>query len=188
MHNIEPFYRWEEYYSASEDEFSPFFGVQYREIYEKAIYDHYIHPLWDSFGSETLYVKVLYANYKRGCAVIELIGEWNDTLYNDIMLFKRNLIDEMTAKGINKFVLIGENVLNFHGSDDCYYEEWFDEVGDGWIAAVNFRPFVINEMKKYGIDYYVNFGGELDRFDNWRNYSPAECIKKVDSYIRRLLS
>jgi len=27
-----------------------------------------------------------------------------------------------------QFILIGENVLNFHSSDDCYYEEWFQDV------------------------------------------------------------
>ena len=45
--------------------------------------------------------------------------------------------------------MIGENVLNFHASDDCYYEEWFQEVEDGWIAAVNFRDHVLKELELY---------------------------------------
>ncbi len=60
--------------------------------------------------------------------MLEFIGEWNDCLFNDIMLLKREVIDPLTAAGVSKFVLIGENVLNFHHSDDAYYEEWFDEV------------------------------------------------------------
>jgi hypothetical protein len=47
------------------------------------------------------------------------------------MHFKRNVIDQMVGNGINQFILIGENVMNFHGSDDCYYEEWFEDVEDG---------------------------------------------------------
>lgn len=187
MHNLEPFYRWEQYYVANEDERSPFFGKEYESQYANAIYNHYIHPSWDYMGSETLYVKILYVNYKKRVAIIELLGEWNDTLYNDIMHFKRNVVDILLSYGIIYFVLLGENVLNFHGSDDCYYEEWFEEVGEGWVAAVNFRDFVTNEMRKYGIDYYVNFGGELDTYSNWRNFSPADVYKKVSICIQNRL-
>lgn len=49
---------------------------------------------------------------------------------------------------MNKFILIGENVLNYHSSDDCYYQEWFEEVEDGWIILLNFREHVLNEFKK----------------------------------------
>ena len=46
--------------------------------------------------------------------------------------------------GINKYILIGENILNFHYSDDSYYEEWFDDNGDnGWIVLLNFREHVL---------------------------------------------
>ena len=57
---------------------------------------------------------------------MEFIGEWNDYLFNDIMLLK--VIDPLRDGGVSKFVLIGENVPNFHYSDDAYYEEWFDDV------------------------------------------------------------
>ena len=76
-----------------------------------------------------------------------MIGEWNDCLYNDIMTFKRNIIEHLMNEGINKFILIGESVLNFHESDDCYYEEWFDEIDDGWIVAMNFQEHVISQFK-----------------------------------------
>ena len=78
-------------------------------------------------GSTTLFVKILFADYEERFAILEFIGEWNDTLFNDVMTLKRNVIEPLLSEGIERFILIGENVLNFHASDDCYYEEWFDE-------------------------------------------------------------
>lgn len=57
--------------------------------------------------------------------------------------------------------MIGENVLNFHASDDSYYEEWFQDVEDGWIAMLNFRSHVVDEFRRERIDYYLNFGENL---------------------------
>lgn len=187
MHTIEPFERWLKYYNPYEDELSPYFGEQQDIYFTQSIYDHYIHPSWDSFGSETLYVKVLYVDYDQKAAVIELMGEWNDTLYNDIMSLKRDLIDLMTGDGINKFILIGENVLNFHGSDDCYYEEWYEELNEGWIAAVGFREFIVEEWAKFGVDYYVNVGGGLDDFFNWRTLNPLSFIQNIGAVIQNRL-
>ena len=85
MHNIEPYYRWEKYYVANLDENSPFYGREYETHYSQNIYGYFIHPFWDYIGSETLYIKVLYVDYQQHFAVIEFIGEWNDTLHNDIM-------------------------------------------------------------------------------------------------------
>lgn len=187
MHEIEPFYNWEKYYVASNDERSPFYNAQYDlNQYTNTIYGYYIHPLWDYIGSETLYIKPLYVNYKVGFTIIEMFGEWNDTLHNDIMHLKRNVIDYMIGEGINKFILIGENVLNFHGSDDCYYEEWFDDVEDGWIAALNFRDFIYDEWHKYNLDSYINYGGSLE-IETWRTLNPKSFYEKVsESIIRRL--
>ena len=98
-------------------------------------------------GSATLYLKILYVNYDNGYCIIELLGEWNDCLYNDIMYLKRNIADDLMANGINKFILIGENVLNFHASDNDYYQEWFDDIEDGWISLVNFQDHVLLEME-----------------------------------------
>jgi hypothetical protein len=187
MHELEPFYNWEKYYNAADDERSPFFGVDYRIIDNThVIYGYVIHPLWDYIGSETLYVKILYANYSQGFAIIEMMGEWNDTLHNDIMHFKRNVVDLMLKHKINKFILIGENILNFHGSDDCYYEEWFEDIEDGWIAAINFRDFIYEEWKKYNLDYYINYGGTLE-FDNWRTMNPMLLFEKVSQMLVRRL-
>lgn len=188
MHELEPFYSWENTYRASEDERSPFFGVE-NDLYQYShdIYGYYIHPSWDYIGSETLYLKLLYTQYEKKFAIIELFGEWNDTLHNDVMHLKRNVIDHMVAQGVKYFVLLGENILNFHGSDDCYYEEWFEDVEEGWIAMVNFREFVLREMGKYGIDQYVHHGGDLDEMDDWRTISPLKVFERVNQVVRHRL-
>lgn len=187
MHEIEPFYRWMHLYDSSQDECSPFFGKEYNyDSYSDVIYNFYIDPAWDYMGSETLYIKVLYANYDLQVAVIEFIGEWNDAISNDIMLLKRNIIDHFSSNGIKHFILIGENVFNFHGSDDCYYEEWFEDVEHGWIAALGFRDFILEEWKKYNLDYYINFGGRL-QIDNWRTFTPLRLFELVNSIIVKRL-
>jgi hypothetical protein len=188
MQDIEPFYNWRELYIASEDELSPFYGHVYSEFeYSNTVYNYYIHPQWDDFGSSTLYLKVLYADYDRRYAVIEFIGEWNDALYNDIMFLKRDVLEIMIGNGINKFIFIGENVLNFHGSDDCYYEELFQDVDEGWMAAINFRPHVMKEMQKFNLDSYMVTGGELDDI-LWRMFTPPDLFNKIETIINRRLN
>ena len=188
MHEIEPYYNWLKYYDSAEDELSPFYGKKYNhDVYSETIYGYYIDPAWDSIGSETLYVKILYTDYTEAYTVIELMGEWNDAINNDIMSLKRNVIEVLLGEGITKFILIGENVLNFHGSDDSYYEEWFDEVADGWIAAVSFPEFVQEEFRKYNIDHYINMGGTL-QLDKWRTLQPHNFYEVVERLIQRRLN
>ena len=187
MHAIEPHYNWRDYYIASEDQRSPFYGRIYSEFeFTHAIYDHVIHPQWDEIESPTLYIKILYVDYDLGFAAIEMIGEWNDLLHNDIMFLKRNIIDELVEEGIDKFIMIGENVLNYHSSDDSYYEEWFDDVEDGWIAFVNFREHVMADFQDAGVDYYIVSGGELDDL-LWRKYTPQSMLEKVESLVTKRL-
>jgi hypothetical protein len=187
MHNIEPYYSWRHLYIASEDKKSPFYGRQYSEFeFTHAVYNYLIHPQWDEMGSNTLYLKVLYANYLTGYVIIELIGEWNDAIYNDIMYLKREIVDSMVPLHINKFILIGENVLNFHSAEDDYYQEWFDDIEDGWIVGLNFRDHVIREFKRARLDYYISFGGMFDNF-NWRGFDPSQlCIAIEAQMMRRL--
>ncbi|HQV01042.1 MAG: hypothetical protein JNK61_04630 [Bacteroidia bacterium] len=188
MQDLEPFYRWRDLYVANEDALSPFYGQEYSEFeYSNKIYNYYIHPQWDDFGSNTLYLKIIYADYETGFAVIEFIGEWNDAINNDIMLLKRDIIDVLTLEGINKFILIGENVLNYHASDDCYYQEWFDDIEDGWIVAINFREHVLNEFIKNNIDYYLVFGGELNQV-NWRKLSPNQLFELANALVNKRLN
>lgn len=188
MHQIEPFANWLKYYDSSQDSNSPFFGKEYNyDLYSETVYGYYIDPAWDNFGSETLYLKTLYADYEQGFAVIEFIGEWNDTINNDIMTLKRDFLEVLMYAGIKKFILIGENIFNFHGSDDLYYEEWFEEVEEGWIAAVSFPEFIQEEFKKYKIDMYVNMGGTL-QIEQWRTLHPQRFYELVNGLIVRRLN
>jgi hypothetical protein len=143
-----------------------------------------IHPQWDDIDSPTLYIKILFVDYDQGFAIIELIGEWNDCINNDIMILKRDIIEKIMEYGVNKFILIGENILNFHYSDDCYYEEWFDEVEDGWIAFLNFRDHVIKEFTQANIDYYIVSGGHLNDIA-WRTSTPHLLFERVDTYVQK---
>lgn len=187
MHSIEPFCHWQHLYKSEEDTHSPFYEREYSEVYfTNTIYGHYIHPQWDEFGSETLYMKVLCADYNEGFAVIELLGEWNDCINNDIMFLKRDVVDKFSLAGITKFIIIGENVLNFHASEDEYYEEWFQDVEDGWIAFVNFREHVLQEFSKFRIDYYMNYGGELDQL-NWRKGTAVMLYSSVEDILKHRL-
>lgn len=188
MHDIEPYYNWLKYYDPSADERSPFYGKEYNhDVYSETIYGYYIDPSWDFMGSETLYIKVLYVDYLRKFAIIEFLGEWNDAINNDVMHLKRNVVEQMAHEGINKFILIGENILNFHGSDDCYYEEWFDDVEDGWIAAVSFPDFIQEEFKRYRLDCFINMGGTL-QIHQWRTMHPLAFFEVVDRLIQRRLN
>ena len=187
MHDLEPYWNWRHRYTAEEDERSPFHGKEYSEFYfTHAVYDHAIHPQWDDFGSNTLYLKILYADYDDGFVVIEFIGEWNDLLHNDIMFLKRDIVEVLMAQGINKFILVGENVLNFHSSDESYYEEWWDDVEDagGWIALLNFREHVLEDIQAANIDQYFLIGGRLNELD-WRTQEPEELFERVEAYVRK---
>jgi hypothetical protein len=186
MHTLEPYYNWRHYYISEEDPASPFYGKEYSDFeYSESIYDHYIDPQWDNIGSETLYLKIIYANYDLGIAFIEMIGEWNDCLHNDIMFLKRNVVEQMMDAGIHKFILIGENVLNFHYSDDSYYEEWFEEVLElgGYIVLLNFREHVLQEFKTGGIEQYFLSGAGFKKV-NWRTDDPTKIAEMLDQFVQ----
>ena len=183
MQELEPHFRWRDLYRSEDDAQSPFYQREYSEFeFTNKIYNYVIHPQWDEFGSPTLYIKILFADYIEGYAIVEMLGEWNDAIENDIMILKRDIIEPIMEQGITKFILIGENVLNFHYSDDCYYEEWFDEVEDGWIAMVNFHEHVISEFERANIDHYFLMGGELEEIE-WRTYLPQQFFDKVSALV-----
>ncbi len=190
MHNIEPYFKWRDDYTAEDDDRSPFYGREYSEfLFTSKIYNYYIHPQWDEFGSPTLYLKILFVDYQEKFAIIELIGEWNDCINNDIMWLKTEIANHLMSEGIIKFILIGENVLNFHSSDNCYYEEWFEELSDegGWISALNFRQHVIEEMIAIDINHYVNLNDEYDELA-WRKFKPNDLILLIEAMIMKRLS
>lgn len=186
MHDIEPHFRWRDIYIASDDERSPFFGRKYSEFYfSNKLYNFYLHPQWDEFGSATLYAKILFADYEEGYALIELIGEWNDTLHNDIMFLKREIADPLYKEGISKFVFFCENVLNFHGADDDYYAEWAEEVQEerGWIALLNIRLHVEQEMEESRLQYYLNFGEAYNDIA-WQSLKPPVVFQLIEAMVR----
>ncbi|HNA57721.1 MAG TPA: hypothetical protein PLJ43_06350 [Chitinophagales bacterium] len=100
------------------------------------------------------------------------------------MFLKRDVIDELKYAGIHKFILIGENVLNFHGGDEDYYEEWFDEIEDGWVACLNFREHVEAEMISAHIDRYFLIGAPFNDI-NWRKYKPQALAFLVEQYMQK---
>ncbi len=186
MHEIEPFFNWRHIYVAEEDPKSPFFGRTYSEFeFSQTVYNYYIHPQWDDFGSKTLYLKIIYVDYELHFAVIELIGEWNDAIENDIMELKREILDILYHQGIYKYILITENVLNFHSSDKEYYQEWYDEIteAEGWIVALNMSEATQQDFRKKKLHYYI----ELMDLPDWRVFKPYHLYKKMDEIQQKRL-
>lgn len=189
MHHIEPFYNWRDRYIADQDKLSPFYGRKYNEFeYDQMIYNYYIHPQWDNIDSQGLFVKLLFADYDDQFAIIELFGEWNDAIDNDIMLLRQELIDPLMEEGINQFILIGENVLNFHGSDDSYYEDLQEKLQDenGWIIGINFNNHVVDEMRQYGITNFIQLEPPFDSV-KWRPYKPEDIYQNIDNLFSNWL-
>lgn len=185
MHDIEPFFIWRDEYTAEDDPRSPFYRRVYNEFsYHNAIYNYYIHPQWDDFGSATLYLKILWVDYKFKFTIIQLLGEWNDALHNDIMFIKRNIADHLMSKGIVKFLLISDNVLNFHGNDTSYYEEWLEDVIDenGWIVNINLLDHVRLEFRKYKINRYIEIDRKLNNME-WRLMKPAVIMEYIEKHL-----
>ena len=172
MHTIEPYYNWRHIYISEEDSLSPFYLNEYSEFeFSDKIYNHYIHPQWDNIGSPTLFIKIIYANYDLNCAIIEMIGEWNDCIHNDIMTLKRDIIDHLILNGITKFVLIGENVLNFHYSDDCYYEEYSEDFIDEIIQEYEGQP-TYKPTPRPSSEYIPRADDDEDPVTEIRKYAP----------------
>lgn len=187
MHTIEPYYNWRHLYISEEDSRSVFFGREHSEFeFSQTVYNYYIHPQWDDFGSNTLYLKIIYVDYELNFCVIELIGEWNDAIANDIMTLRREVIDYLEAEGISKFILITENVLNFHSSDKEYYADWYEQVTDnnGWIVALNMPESTQYDFTKTKLHRYI----ELMDLPDWRVYKPYHLFKKIDAIIVNRLS
>jgi hypothetical protein len=187
MQDIEPFFKWRDQYIASEDPHSPFFRRQYSELYyTHSIYNYYIHPQWDDMDSETLFVKILFVDYAESFAIIELIGEWNDAIQNDIMYLKRKIADPMLKHGIKFFILVLDNVLNFHSSDDCYYEEWYEEVSEesGWICFLGVQEHLEDEMVSIGLQHYIHFGPGYNDLE-WRRMSPGGLMHQINQTMKQ---
>lgn len=173
-------------YTAEEDELSPFYGRTYSEFeYSQTLYNFYIHPQWDDFGSRTLYMKILFADYDQHYAIIELMGEWNDAIENDIMTLRRDITDQLFYKGITRFIFIAENVLNFHSSDDSYYEEWHEQLEDerGWVSLLNMPDQSLYDFKRARLTNYV----QLMELPEWRTLKPEIIYNLIDQEMQKRL-
>ena len=187
MQQIEPYYNWRHIYVSEEDERSPFYGRIYSEFeFSQTVYNYYIHPQWDEFGSRTLYLKVLLADYDEQYAIIELIGEWNDAIENEIMSLKRKVLEKFMEQKIYKFILIGENVLNFHSDTRDYYEELHEELIDenGWIVCLNIPEQTQYDFRQAKLNRYL----ELMELENWRTYKPFHLFKKINNELNARLT
>ncbi len=186
MQHIEPYFNWRHLYSAEEDPKSPFYNRTYSEFeFVNTVYNYYIHPQWDDFGSSTLFMKIIFAEYELHFAIIEIIGEWNDAIENDIMTIRREVTDKLYRRGIYKFILIAENVLNFHSSDDSYYEEWHEQIEDerGWIVLLNMPEQSKHDFKKARITNYL----EMLDLPQWRTLKPEIIFELLDGEMGRRL-
>jgi hypothetical protein len=187
VQDIEPYYNWRHLYAAEEDEQSPFYGRSYSEFeFSQTVYNYYIHPQWDEFGSRTLYMKILFADYEQNYAVIELIGEWNDAIENDIMTLRRDITDNLFSHGITKFILIAENVLNFHSSDDSYYEEWREQLedGGGWVVIIDMPLQSQYDFIQAKLNNYI----ELVDFPQWRTLKPEIVFEQIDNLVMKRIN
>jgi MFS superfamily sulfate permease-like transporter len=83
--------------------------------------------------------------------------------------------------GIYKFIIIAENVLNFHSSERDYYEEWYEDVTDenGWTVILNMPQQTQHDFTKLKLNRYL----ELMELTDWRVYKPFHLFKKIDTQI-----
>ena len=187
MQDIEPYYNWRHLYAAEDDPLSPFYRRIYSEFeFSNTVYNYYIHPQWDDFGSRTLYMKILFIDYEQHFAIIELLGEWNDAIENDIMTLRRDVTDNLFAKGISKFILIAENVLNFHSSDDSYYEDWREQVEDegGWVVILDMPEQSQYDFLRARLNNYLT----LVDFPQWRTLKPEIIFQQLDDMRMKLIN
>lgn len=187
LHHIEPFFGWLATYSHETDANSPFHQVEHNMFYfDRSINSIPAHPLWDQIGSESLLVKILFADYDKGFAVIELFGEWNDLFENDYKLLGENCLTYLIDQGINQFILICENVFHIYLDRDDYYHALQEELGDGWISVLRAREEIQEEMEQYQISSYFYWSPVLDEIP-WRKLTPFQLYKLVKSRMGYLL-
>ncbi len=187
MQNILPTFSWQKYYNSSRDSKSPFFGLKPKSNYENEIYGYFIDPAWQYIGSETLYCNILMVNYDLKYAVIELFGEWNDALHNDIKWLKNTVLDTFIQNEITHFVLITENILQYHGSFSDYYEELYEDTEEGWLCILELPTFLETEFNKFKMQRYFHFGGSLN-FSNWRTFKPNDLFSKLNVLVMKRLN
>lgn len=188
LHHIEPYYGWLNLYNHETDDRSPFHQVEHNQFYyDRSVNRIPAHPLWDDIGSESLLVKILYADYNKSYAIIELFGEWNDLFENDYKLMAENCLTYLIDHGIDKFILICENVFHIYLQEDDYYQALQEELGaEGWICTLRARDNVWEEMESYGISHFFYRSPLLDEIP-WRKSKPGQLFQLVEGRMCKLL-
>jgi MFS superfamily sulfate permease-like transporter len=102
------------------------------------------------------------------------------------MTLKRDVIDKLISEGITKFILIAENVLNFHSSDASYYEEWIEDIQEsgGWVVMLDLPAQSQYDFRKTHINRYV----ELMDYPGWRTAQPNHLFAAIDNILLRRLN
>jgi hypothetical protein len=97
------------------------------------------------------------------------------------MELKREVLEKFMEEGIYKFILVAENVLNFHSDQGDYYEELYEEVSDenGWVVCLNMPVQTQYDFKGAHLNRYIEL---MDLF-NWRTYKPFHLFKKIDQEL-----
>jgi hypothetical protein len=188
LKDIEPFFGWLELYHHKMDPNSPFHEIDHNLFYfDRSINQIPAHPLWDDFGSESLLTKILFADYEQGYAILELFGEWNDLYENDFKLFSENCLTYLIDAGIDKFILICENVFHSYLEGDDYYQALAEEMEDGWLCALRLRKEVKDEMEQYGISPYFYWNVQLDEIP-WRTLKPFQLYALIQRRMNLIIS
>ena len=187
MFDIEPFQGWLFLYQNELDSNSPFAEIDHNSLYfDRFIYEFPVHPDWDEIDSENLLIKILFVSYEDKYAIIELLGDWNDLQQNDFRLLSDNCLRLLLEEGVNKFILIAENIFNTYLGPDDYYEALTEDLETGWLVLIRPREQMKMEFREYGIDQYVFWSDEWDDL-NWRKLKPWQLFQLVDKKIGRLL-
>ncbi|MEM6768619.1 MAG: hypothetical protein AAF824_03915 [Bacteroidota bacterium] len=187
LHYIEPFYGWLEIYNHEHDPHSPFHKVEHNLFYfDRSMCDIPAHPLWDTIGSESLLIKILYADYITGFAIIELFGEWNDLRDNDFKLLMENCLNVLLENRIQKFIFICENVFHIYLESDDYYQAMEDELEEGWMCVIRPRKEMLEELEAYHINQYFYWNPVLDELA-WRKLKPIQLFQIVESRMQKVL-
>lgn len=187
LRHIEPFFGWLDHYCHEHDQRSPFHEVEHSLFeFDRSVNHIPAHPLWDDFGSESLLVKILFADYSRKYAILELFGEWNDLYDNDFKLLAENCISLLIEEGINQIILICENVFHGYFETEDYYEALQEELEDGWLIAIRMREELQNEMIDFGINQYFFWSPLLDQVP-WRTMKPPALYKLACSRLENLI-
>lgn len=187
LHHIEPFYGWLHLYNHEEDAQSPFHNIEHNLFYyDRSVNEIPAHPLWDYIGSESLLVKILYADYIQGFAIIELFGEWNDLFDNDYKLLAENCLTYLVDNGIKHIILICENVFHSYLDGNDYYHAMQEELEEGWICTLRLRDHIQEEMEKYSISEYFFWSPILDEIP-WRKLKPFQLYRLVASRMEKVI-